>query len=49
LRRSTTSAHLTSEATISEDRHLKLTIVVSGSSINLACLAYPNNTFPTML
>jgi hypothetical protein len=36
-----------SKVTVSEDPHLTLKLVVSGSSINLACLAYPNNTFPT--
>jgi hypothetical protein len=33
--------------TISEDRHLTFTVVVSGSSLTFTCLAYPNNSMPT--
>ena len=33
--------------TIKENRHLSLTLVVSGNTLSMACLAYPDNTLPT--
>jgi len=36
-----------SKVVIRENRHLTLTLVVSGNTLSMACLAYPNNTLPT--
>jgi len=36
-----------SKIAIREGRHPTLTLVVSGNTLTMACLAYPNNTLST--